>query len=152
MAIPTQLVILPGLNQVGSNNRSLTAQESAAASSPASHGTSKTHPVQRNGCKQQKRRARRKMENRSEEQSGDSGGKKLKLHGKHKNWARELTRSRIWYLTSPISYILRKARAFCNEFCCDSYNDRIRGNEAMLLANPYFSIPVIPPPSVAQVM
>lgn len=65
--------------------------------------------------------------------------------------ARERPRLGLWYLTSCISRILRKARAFYNEFCCDAiYDDGddtigMRGyNYEVMLVDPYFSIPVTP--------
>ncbi|KAJ6943178.1 hypothetical protein NC652_008843 [Populus alba x Populus x berolinensis] len=59
----------------------------------------------------------------------------------------------LWYMSSSISYILRKARAIYNEFCCDNYFDdsSIRGHE-LVVADPYFSFPVIPPPTIAPIV
>ncbi|KAK9928296.1 hypothetical protein M0R45_025439 [Rubus argutus] len=49
-------------------------------------------------------------------------GKKNKIV-KGRSEARERPRLGLWYLTSCISHILRKARAFYNEFCCDAIYD-----------------------------
>ncbi|XP_010434419.1 PREDICTED: uncharacterized protein LOC104718378 [Camelina sativa] len=48
--------------------------------------------------------------------------------------------SLLWYMKCSISYILRKARAFYNEFCCDTY---VESSSDMVVVDPYFSIPVI---------
>ncbi|AEE84181.1 hypothetical protein AT4G19430 [Arabidopsis thaliana] len=47
--------------------------------------------------------------------------------------------SLLWYMKCSISHILRKARAFYNEFCCDTYAE----SNTMAVVEPYFSIPVI---------
>ncbi|XP_006282736.2 uncharacterized protein LOC17878893 [Capsella rubella] len=49
--------------------------------------------------------------------------------------------SLLWYMKCSISFILRKARAFYNEFCCDTYVEA--GGSNMVVVDPYFSIPVI---------
>ncbi|CAH8345499.1 unnamed protein product [Eruca vesicaria subsp. sativa] len=48
--------------------------------------------------------------------------------------------SLLWYMKCSISYILRKARAFYNEFSCDS----CVGSSTMVVVDPYFSVPVLP--------
>lgn len=49
--------------------------------------------------------------------------------------------SLLWYMKCSISFILRKARAFYNEFCCDTY---VESNTMVVVdVDPYFSIPVI---------
>ncbi|KAG6633519.1 hypothetical protein CIPAW_12G053500 [Carya illinoinensis] len=51
-----------------------------------------------------------------------------------------------------ISYILRKAKTFCHECCCDASKDSrvlMQGNEVMLI-DPYFSFPVIPAHTMRQ--
>ncbi|XP_010054918.2 uncharacterized protein LOC104443287 [Eucalyptus grandis] len=57
----------------------------------------------------------------------------------------------LWYLGSSIKYILMKAKAFYNEFCCDAFEDSlvVKNDGAVSLVDPYFSIPVTPPPSVS---
>ncbi|KAG2318403.1 hypothetical protein Bca4012_055376 [Brassica carinata] len=45
-----------------------------------------------------------------------------------------------WYMKCSINYILRKARAFYNEFSCDTHV----GSSTMVVVDPYFSVPVIP--------
>ncbi|XP_020874820.1 uncharacterized protein LOC9304009 [Arabidopsis lyrata subsp. lyrata] len=47
--------------------------------------------------------------------------------------------SLLWYMKCSISHILRRARAFYNEFCCDTYVE----SNTMAVVDPYFSIPVI---------
>lgn len=79
---------------------------------------------------------------------------KLQKRKRDRGWARELPRYLdLWYMSSSISYILRKARSFYNEFCCDNYFDdsSITGHE-LVLAGPYFSFPVIPPPTIAPIV
>lgn len=81
-------------------------------------------------------------------------GKEMTKRKRDRGRARELPRYfGLWYMSSSISYILRKARAFYNEFCCDNYFDdsSIRGHE-LVLADPYFSFPVIPPPTIAPIV
>ncbi|CAN7109238.1 unnamed protein product [Brassica rapa subsp. narinosa] len=48
--------------------------------------------------------------------------------------------SLFWYMKCSISYILRKARAFYNEFSCDA----CVGSSTMVVVEPYFSVPVLP--------
>ncbi|KAF2542867.1 hypothetical protein F2Q70_00034637 [Brassica cretica] len=48
--------------------------------------------------------------------------------------------SLFWYMKCSISYILRKARAFYNEFSCDA----CVGSSTMVVVDPYFSVPVLP--------
>ncbi|KFK28600.1 hypothetical protein AALP_AA7G018600 [Arabis alpina] len=48
--------------------------------------------------------------------------------------------SLLWYMKCSISYILRKARAFYNEFSCDTYAE----SSTMVEVDPYFSVPVLP--------
>ncbi|KAG2239687.1 hypothetical protein Bca4012_023588 [Brassica carinata] len=48
--------------------------------------------------------------------------------------------SLLWYMKCSISYILRKARAFYNEFSCDT----CVGSSTMVVVDPYFSVPVLP--------
>ncbi|CAH8292366.1 unnamed protein product [Eruca vesicaria subsp. sativa] len=48
--------------------------------------------------------------------------------------------SLLWYMKCSISFILRKARAFYNEFSCDTS----AGSSTMVLVDPYFSVPVLP--------
>ncbi|CAK7355916.1 unnamed protein product [Dovyalis caffra] len=93
---------------------------------------------------------------KSENSSGTVDGEEMNMPNKVqkrkrcRRWARELPRYLgLWYASSSISYILRKARAFYNEFCCDNFFDDslLMGHE--LLADPYFSFPVIPPPTIA---
>lgn len=49
--------------------------------------------------------------------------------------------SLLWYMKCSISFILRKARSFYNEFCCDTYVE----SSTMVEVDPYFSIPVVLP-------
>ncbi|KAF8115080.1 hypothetical protein N665_0030s0121 [Sinapis alba] len=46
-----------------------------------------------------------------------------------------------WYMKCSISYILRKSRAFYNEFSCDTY---VGSSTMVVVVDPYFSVPVIP--------
>ena len=48
--------------------------------------------------------------------------------------------SLVWYMKCSISFILRKARAFYNEFSCDTSV----GSSTMVVVDPYFSVPVLP--------
>ncbi|CAN6913739.1 unnamed protein product [Brassica oleracea] len=48
--------------------------------------------------------------------------------------------SLLWYMKCSISFILRKARAFYNEFSCDTSV----GSSTMVVVDPYFSVPVLP--------
>lgn len=48
--------------------------------------------------------------------------------------------SLFWYMKCSISYILRKAIAFYNEFSCDA----CVGSSTMVVVDPYFSVPVLP--------
>ncbi|KAJ0263599.1 Uncharacterized protein HA466_0039180 [Hirschfeldia incana] len=48
--------------------------------------------------------------------------------------------SLLWYMKCSISFILRKARAFYNEFSCDTS----AGSSTMVVVDPYFSVPVLP--------
>ncbi|KAJ0239279.1 Uncharacterized protein HA466_0229560 [Hirschfeldia incana] len=48
--------------------------------------------------------------------------------------------SLLWYMKCSISYILRKARSFYNEFSCDA----CVGSSTMVVVDPYFSVPVLP--------
>ncbi|KAJ6388925.1 hypothetical protein OIU77_027301 [Salix suchowensis] len=70
--------------------------------------------------------------------------KKLRKRKRDRERGRELPRYLgLWFMSSSISYILRKSRAFYNEFCCDNYFDdssSAMGHE-MMLADPYFSFP-----------
>lgn len=60
---------------------------------------------------------------------------------KYGDLRREVVRlSLLWYMKGSISYILRKARAFYNEFCCDTNVE----SSTMVVVDPYFSIPVLP--------
>ncbi|KAJ6415425.1 hypothetical protein OIU84_004256 [Salix udensis] len=81
--------------------------------------------------------------------------KKLRKRKRDRGWGRELPRYLgLWFMSSSISYILRKSRAFYNEFCCDKYFDdssSAMGHELML-ADPYFSFPVIPPPTIESIV
>lgn len=77
-------------------------------------------------------------------------GKKNKF-AKGRSEAQEHRGLGLWYVTSCISHILRKARAFYNEFCCDAITDggddttRRQGyNYEVMLVDPYFSIPITP--------
>lgn len=74
---------------------------------------------------------------------------------KHWSWCR---RARVlprllgfWYLESSIRYILMKAKAFYKEFCCDAFEGSlvVKNDGVVSLVDPYFSIPVAPPPSVS---
>ncbi|ESQ55432.1 hypothetical protein EUTSA_v10026404mg [Eutrema salsugineum] len=61
--------------------------------------------------------------------------------GKYEDMRREVARlSLLWYMKSSISFILRRARAFYNEFCCDTYV----ASSTMVVVDPYFSVPVLP--------
>ncbi|GAY53495.1 hypothetical protein CUMW_149590 [Citrus unshiu] len=71
---------------------------------------------------------------------------KMKMKRKPKHWAQERSRLRFWYVTTSIRYLLRKARAFYNEFCSEKYDDNPKVFKQVMIADPYFSIPVIPPP------
>ncbi|KAF8033464.1 hypothetical protein BT93_D2160 [Corymbia citriodora subsp. variegata] len=55
------------------------------------------------------------------------------------------------YLESSMRYILMKAKAFFNEFCCDAFEDSlvVKNDAVVSVVDPYFSIPVTPPPSVS---
>ena len=75
-------------------------------------------------------------------------GKKMKMKRKPKHWAQERSRLGFWYVTTSIRYILRKARAFYNEFCSEKYDDHPKMFNQVMIAEPYFSIPVIPPSNV----
>ncbi|KAJ6347668.1 hypothetical protein OIU76_004197 [Salix suchowensis] len=81
--------------------------------------------------------------------------KKLRKRKRDRGRGRELPRYLgLWFMSSSISYILRKSRAFYNEFCCDNYFDdssSAMGHE-MMLADPYFSFPVIPPPTIESIV
>ncbi|KAF5735239.1 hypothetical protein HS088_TW15G00740 [Tripterygium wilfordii] len=93
---------------------------------------------------------RRKLENCAEEQNGDAERKKRKVKGDRRCWSGKLPRILgLWYMTSTISYILRKARAFYNEFCCDTFDDPFVGTNELTLVDPYFGLPVVPPPTLA---
>ncbi|CAA7054879.1 unnamed protein product [Microthlaspi erraticum] len=48
--------------------------------------------------------------------------------------------SLLWYMKCSISYILRRARAFYNEFCCDTHVQ----SSTTFVVDPYFSVPVLP--------
>ncbi|KAJ4729122.1 hypothetical protein OWV82_001952 [Melia azedarach] len=77
---------------------------------------------------------------------------------KQKQRARELPRLGFWWMRASISCILGKAKAFYNELCCDycdtdTYNNNttttlILNHEQVMAVDPYFSIPVIPPPTL----
>ncbi|KAL1224715.1 hypothetical protein V5N11_027877 [Cardamine amara subsp. amara] len=61
---------------------------------------------------------------------------------KYRDLRREVARlSLLWYMKCSISYILRKARAYYNEFCCDTYVES--SSSTMVVVDPYFSVPVI---------
>ncbi|KAF9685644.1 hypothetical protein SADUNF_Sadunf03G0075900 [Salix dunnii] len=80
---------------------------------------------------------------------------KLRKRKRDRGRARELPRYLgLWFMSSSISYILRKARAFYNEFCCDNYFDDSSSamRHEFMLADPYFSFPVIPPPVIEPIM
>ncbi|XP_057964871.1 uncharacterized protein LOC131155633 [Malania oleifera] len=49
-----------------------------------------------------------------------------------------------WYLAPSLSSIARKARAFCDRFCCDASENPITSAKEVVLVDPYFSIPVFP--------
>lgn len=57
----------------------------------------------------------------------------------------EVPRLGLVHLTASISHILRRARAFYNEFCCDAYDeyDSSRSRSQVMVVDPYFSMPVI---------
>lgn len=150
MAIPTQMVILTGFfNPATRNNQSVVAGGIAEASFLQPEGMNKTRSHKRKRSNNQRKKELVRQENQLQEQSGGVEGNKFKHQGKRRRWVRDLSRLSAWYMASSISYILRKARAFYNELCCENYDDSFQGNEAMLIANPYFSVPVIPPPNIA---
>lgn len=84
-------------------------------------------------------------------ENGDHVKRKESKFTKGRSDAQEHQRSGLWYVTSCISHILRKARAFYNEFCCDAIfydvddTTRMQGyNDEVMLVDAYFSIPIIP--------
>lgn len=55
-------------------------------------------------------------------------------------------------MASSIRYIVRKAKAVYDELCSDAYEDsRWPPGEAVMSVDPYFSLPVVPPPSTSSV-
>lgn len=48
--------------------------------------------------------------------------------------------SLLWYMKCSIRYILRRTRAFYNEFCCDTHVQ----SSTTVVVDPYFSVPVLP--------
>lgn len=73
-------------------------------------------------------------------------GNKMKVKLKPNHWGRDRSRLGFWYVTTSVRYILRKARAFYNELCCETYDDHTKMFNQVMIAEPYFSIPVIPSP------
>ncbi|XP_010536240.1 PREDICTED: uncharacterized protein LOC104811271 [Tarenaya hassleriana] len=82
--------------------------------------------------------------------------RKSKGGNKYGEWGGEVARITLWwYMKSSIRYILMKARAFYNEFSCDAttYDDESKlamhfaggKGTAMMVVDPYFAIPVLPP-------
>ena len=81
--------------------------------------------------------------NLTQQYNADVKGKKHNLQSrKHGLLPQEFLQLDLWYMASSICYILRKAKAFNNECCCDAFKD-LRINKVMLV-DLYFSIPVIP--------
>lgn len=71
---------------------------------------------------------------------GDGKGKRRKRRKKTQFGA--VFQLNLWYFASTISHILRKAKAFYNECCCDAYED---GKIVeVTLVDPYFSMPALP--------
>lgn len=58
-----------------------------------------------------------------------------------------IPRMELWHVASSIRHVLRKAKAFCNELCCDAYDDaRIASSSPKeMRIDPYFSLPVVTP-------
>ncbi|KAF8107614.1 hypothetical protein N665_0119s0076 [Sinapis alba] len=68
-------------------------------------------------------------------------GKSIIIATKERDLRREVAQlSLLWYMKCSISFILRKARAFYNEFSCDTSV----GSSTMAVVDPYFSVPVLP--------
>ncbi|KAA0052276.1 hypothetical protein E6C27_scaffold207G001040 [Cucumis melo var. makuwa] len=79
---------------------------------------------------------------------GDSKGRRRRRRRKKGQFGttRDVLHMNFWYFTSTISHILRKAKAFYNECCCDAYED-----ERMFQSiDPYFSMPVLPYTTMAN--
>ncbi|CAN8325255.1 unnamed protein product [Cochlearia groenlandica] len=73
-----------------------------------------------------------------EEETGQQEHEKV---SKHEDLRGEVARlSLLWYMKCSISFMLRKARAFYNEFCCDTHVP----SSDMVVVDPYFSVPVLP--------
>ncbi|KAG7542236.1 hypothetical protein ISN45_Aa07g022340 [Arabidopsis thaliana x Arabidopsis arenosa] len=79
------------------------------------------------------------QEHRKVSNSDCKDGKSITA-SKYGDLRRDVARlSLLWYMKCSISHILRRARAFYNEFCCDTYAE----SNTMAVVDPYFSIPVI---------
>ena len=92
------------------------------------------------------------------EQPGDGKGRRReKKQGRRRKTtqfgaARQVLQWNMWYFTSTISYILRKAKAFYNECCCDAYEDERMKRVEVAMVDPYFSMPVFPYTTMANCM
>lgn len=87
------------------------------------------------------------------EELGDSKGRRRRRRNKGKfGTAREVLHLNLWYFTSTISHILRKAKAFYNECCCDAYEDEKMKKIEVISIDPYFSMPVLPYTTMANCM
>lgn len=66
---------------------------------------------------------------------------------RRRRWSvRGFRRLGLRYMAASIKHILRKAKAFYNELCCDAYNDaRSSSQELAVGIDPYFSLPVLTP-------
>ncbi|KAI3439732.1 uncharacterized protein J3R85_004370 [Psidium guajava] len=121
-------------------------------------------PKSRSSCGEDKPIKRRKLLHCSEKGTGHPHhriectellGNAASGEKKSRSWhrrARELPRLLGFrYLESSIRYILMEAKAFYNEFCHDASEDSlvVKNDELVSMVDPYFSIPVTPPPSVS---
>lgn len=87
------------------------------------------------------------------EQLGDGKGRRRRRRKMTQfGAAREVLHLNLWYFTSTISHILRKAKAFYNECCCDAYEDERMKKVEMALVDAYFSMPVLPYTTMANCM
>ncbi|GAV88752.1 hypothetical protein CFOL_v3_32173, partial [Cephalotus follicularis] len=94
-----------------------------------------------------------KLESHLEEEHEENMGEKyMPRKKKPGHWALQFPRLGIWYMTSSISYILRKAKAFYNECCCDAFEDPVLMGKQVTLVDSYFSTPVVPPPTISPYM